>query len=177
MRKIIFMFALILFLNSVSAGEMNRIDMGDDGTTTYLNLKVGDGIRFYYAGGEHVITLDKVHAKGADLNIFLYVDKDQKTTYATAGLKRSIKLDLDRDGVGDFFISFDGYLIEGGAKLSIFNPVEEIKAIDDISGRVVVEFPEKNGNLNWFFGVVTGILVFTLLTALILNKKRKSAEI
>ena len=64
---------LLVFSNLVYAGESLKINLGEE-ENTLVALGEKDRVEFLMMGGRHTIVADKIHDKGVDLDIFLFVD-------------------------------------------------------------------------------------------------------
>jgi len=172
---------VFLLVSLVSAGEIRQIDIENDFVDKnglIITVKEQEGIEFNMFDGRHILTIDKIHRKGVDVNAFLFVDGDQKTTYITLSSKRTLKLDLNRDGIGDLFVGFKEFLSEDQAKLVLFYPGQENKGeeISEITGEVVASTPKDINYITWYFGITLAILILALISVLISKRKVKADD-
>lgn len=172
------LIGLLLSLILVSAGEVVPIELKLDDPLT-VDLEVSSGVEFNMFDGRHIVNLDKITKKGADLDVFLFVNRgqEQSVSYMTVTPKTTLKLDLDKDGIGDIYVGFSGF-IDNGAKLIFYHPSDkEDKGLDDTTGAVTVDGIEDNPRGNGVF-LVSGIIVILLFLGLfggkIINKGRKA---
>mgnify|MGYP001611644528 CR=1 FL=1 len=193
MKKLIFVFFLVALSFSVSAlGEIKKLEV-NKGETVTVDLKVKDGVELNLMGDRHIITVNKIHYKGADLDIFNFVDTEQKTMYITVNKKQSVKLDLDRDGKGEIYIKLNKfYKYDGpneerldGVSLDFYYPADEEfppGQLDQVTGDVVENIGnnEENsepklgvGSIALLIGFFVFVIVLIIAIGVYLGKKDK----
>lgn len=178
MKKLVYPLVLLLLMTIAIAGEIRKIDIEEElgnKDTLFIDIKTGEGLEFDMFEGRHVISVDKMHEKGVDFDIFLFVnkDEDQKVSYMTVSPKRTIKLDFDKDGVGDIYIGFKEFLSENRATIIFYNPLAEIagdgRRLEGITGETIAKTPGNSKYIHLFFG--TTIVILLLLTTYFLLKQ------
>jgi len=176
MKIYVFMIlSIILLVGIVSANNKIPLDVNLEKEMLVPVLE-GDIIEFYLGDARHIINIEKVLPESMDLDIFLFVDEEQKVSYVTVKENRTIKLDLDKDGEGDLFLGFGGHY---GDKtlLFIYNPNSK-GSLTEITGNVVkktnsINVGEENNN-KWYYLVGLLVLIVLLIGTLIyINIKKK----
>lgn len=173
MKRAIYITLILLTVSLVFAGTINQIDL--DEKITHIAITEGDAIEFNLFEGRHVIGIDKIHKKGVDLDVFLFVDGEQRISYITVGEERTLKLDLDKDGKGDLFVGFEQFLIDEGAILKFYLPGEETNNNQATGLAIKEDNNSKEGDLmNWYFGIVILVLTILLIVTITIHKRNKS---
>jgi len=181
----LFIFSLFIALALVNAGEIKKIDL-EGKETVIVTTKVKDAVEFYMFTGRHIVTVDEITKKGIDLDIFLFVNEEQKLTYVTVNKEHTVKLDFDKDNKGDLYIAYGGYVNDKTAKL-IFtklgptgeeivdkeNPVPDDQAISGITGAITKENPVRQSPVTWILLLIlTSLAVITI--SLVIYKKQQN---
>jgi len=187
MKLAIVLFLLMILAFSVNGlGEIKHIDLVK-GEIITVDLKVKEGVEFNLMEGRHIINVNKIHKDGADLDIFNFVDGDQKISYTTINRIRSLKQDLDRDGRGEIYVSLNKFFKYSGpngkrldgVSLDFFYPLDEdfdgVLGPNQITGNVVgdVNLSEDSGGFGRFLLYTIGILAVLIVLVFVLNKKKK----
>ncbi|MFH1593054.1 MAG: hypothetical protein ABIB47_06845 [Candidatus Woesearchaeota archaeon] len=181
MKKVIYPLLLLLLTTIVVAGEIRKIDLEKDlGDKNGLILEVtsGDAIEFDMFDGRHIVTIDKIHQKGVDLDVFLFANRgeDQKVSYMTVSPKRTVKLDFDKDGIGDLYIGFKEFLSEDTAKIIFYNPnietIQEDNNMEEITGEIIARTPKASNYIHLFFGLTILVLILLVVFFSISEKKK-----
>ncbi len=187
MKKIIYLFFALLLVFSASAGEIKELNISK-GETQTIDFKVKDGVEIDMLGGRHIININKIQKDGADLDVWTFVDGDQKTMYVTVNRKQLVKLDFDRDGRGEIYISLNKFYkyddTDGkradGVSLDFFYPSDDDFDTNQITGDVVADVEEQGSN--WFGGIgllivlIIGVIVVVTAAAFFFDKKRGEKE-
>ncbi len=169
-RCAIYFFVLILLINIVSSmGEIKHIDI-NRGQTINVDLKVKDGVEFNLMNDRHIINVNKITPKGADLDVFNFVDGDQKISYITVNKRQLLKLDFDKDGRGELYVKFNKFL-PNGVSLDFYYPAEEDFPSSEVTGDTVKEINPVKNQIDYlrFSLVLVGVLVVILLIILGVN--------
>ncbi|MBI2498625.1 hypothetical protein HYV88_00110 [Candidatus Woesearchaeota archaeon] len=167
--------SIILLVGFVSANNKLSLDVNLEKEMLVPVLE-DDMIEFYLGDARHIINIEKVMPESMDLDVFLFVDEEQKTSYVTVKENRTIRLDLDKDGVGDLFLGYGGHYNDK-TLLLIYNPNAE-GSLTEITGNVVkktnnISIGEENNN-KWYYIVGILALVVVLIGTLIyINIKKK----
>lgn len=179
MIKLMILFFIIIFIFSVNAGEITKLDL-IKGETKTVELKLKNSVELNMLDGRHIININKITDKGADLDVFVFVDDDQSISYVTVLKGSTIKLDFNKDGRGEVYISLNKFL-DNGVALDFYYPKDEdfqkdkVDETNGVTGEAVLDNEKINGNPNlWIFGLIIGIIVIILIIAgIFLNKKKK----
>ena len=107
MKQLLIMLAILMLCTSVfSLGELINLGLVK-GETKIIELDVKEGVQLDIMNERHIINVDKITEKGADLDLFLFVDTEQKINYVSVTNKMISKLDFDKDGRGEIYISLE----------------------------------------------------------------------
>lgn len=132
----------------------------------------GDMIEFYLNNSRHVINVEKVMPESLDLDIFLFVDEDQRVSYLTASKGKTIKIDVNKDGKSELYLGYAGHF--SNKSLIFFYTPDSENTLSDITGNVIAEnqkTEEKSYKLYYLGGIL--ILVIVLISILLYINTRK----
>ena len=178
MKKLIFLLMLLISISLTNAGEIRKIDL-ENNNRLAIDLLVKEGIEFTMLDNRHIITIDKITNKGVDLDVFLFIDEDQKVSYITVNKNSTLKLDLDKDGKGDLYVGFDKFLSNDGARLIFFRPIDQVDALQNNTNNlkeapvIIKDKSVKYNFLTWYLPLVLIILIIILSFLLIYSKRKK----
>ena len=170
MKKTIYaLLLLIILVNLVlGEGEIRKIDIEGVDVMT-VDLREGSGVEFSAADGRHIIVTEKIHKDVVDLDVFLFVDGNQKVSYITVSPKRTLKLDLDQDGTGDLYVGFNKVLDSNSARITLFKPTSDItlprnkEEQDVLTSGITGSPPEENSYVHWLFLSITIVLLLLIV--------------
>ncbi|MEK6952900.1 MAG: hypothetical protein AABX29_07850 [Nanoarchaeota archaeon] len=166
---------IILLVGLVSANNKISLDVNLEKEMLVPVLE-DDMIEFYLGDARHIINIEKVMLRSMDLDVFLFVDGEQKTSYVSVKENRTIKIDIDKDGEGDLFLGYGGHY---GNKtlLFVYNPNSE-GSLTEITGGVIkktnnINIGEENNNKPYYIVGILLLIVLLISTLIYINIKKK----
>lgn len=181
MKRLIGALIIVLMAFSVHAlGEIKKVDI-EKGETVTVDLKVKEGVELNLLDGRHIININKIHKDGADLDIWVFVDGDQRISYVTVNRKQSLKLDLDKDGKGELYVSLNKFFKydtpyggrADGVLLDFYYPADEDFESNLITGAVVSEGETIKSVWNTLFVLILLLLILAVLILVITKRLKK----
>jgi hypothetical protein len=161
MKKIILLFALVIIVSFVFAGNIVTLDFTTNQTDYRVAFQEGEGIRFDFRGMDNKIIIREVRPLKKQVDITIFIESAEVPLYQTVSPKYKIDLDFDKDNVKDMEIRLYGFkkndtgilLFEG---LSSFEREDE----NNIVGSVL--------NFEILKGYFKTYLLYIILAALVL---------
>ena len=173
---ILFVVTLFAFVFSVGAiGEIRKIDI-QKGQTVILDLGLKEGIELDLYDGRHILNVNKITDKGADLDVFLFVDEDQKISYVTVSKKQNLKLDFDKDGKGEIYVSFNKFLENQRVSLIVYYSKDEDFESNEITGEVIAEKDSSTNLLSISVIIASFIVIILVIFMIVYTKKKKKRK-
>lgn len=169
MKKLaVYLILILVSLSCVLAGTTYKLDLTKEDSLLF-GLAEKDRIEFGLNEGLHTIILDKVGQDKADLSVFLFIDKGEKQSpfFITITPKKTLKLDLDKDGTPDLFVGL--YKTFGNKAELIFKKPMDLSNTE-LTGQVIKELP-KTKDYTGFISVLIGLVVILVIFLIVWNKK------
>lgn len=186
--KVVTFILLLILLVNVKISLANKLtNLGDISNESVKNLFIqqGDAYLFTYLGGEHAITIDKIHAKGVDVAIYPYKNA---SVFLTLKEETRAYIDLDRDQKDDIALRLMRYKVgENGNGLirfavlnntlksqieeNIVNESEDI-SISDVTGQAVTDNKEKTKDKNILLYGFIAVILLVVFAFYFKNKKK-----
>lgn len=167
-KTLVYLFLVLICLSYVFAGTSYKLDFSEEDTLLF-GLEEKDRIEFELNEGTHTIILDKVKEDKIDLDVFLFIDRKEKQTpfYVTINNKKTLRLDLDKDGNSDLLIGL-AKTFGNKAELIFKKPTDVVD--NQITGQTISNIP-KSKNYTGFIGVLIGLIVILCVFLIVWNKK------
>lgn len=172
MKRYLILVFVILLASSVLANNKIKLDINLE-KQMLLPLSENDMIEFYLNNSRHVINIEKIRPESMDLDIFLFVDENQKTSYITVEKGKSMKIDINKDSKEELYLGYGGHY---GNKtlLFVYNPNAEGK-LTEITGGVIKENPVAlEGSNKWYYVGAILVLILALISILVYINTRKN---
>lgn len=164
--------SIILLVGFVSANSKIKLDVNLEKEMLVPVLE-DDMIEFYLNDARHIINIEKVMPESMELDVFLFVDEEQKTNYVTVKKGRTIKIDFNKDGKGELYLGYGGHY---GNKtlLFIYNP-NSSGTLTEITGNVIKEngTNEEKSNKWHYMGAILVLIIVLISILVYINTRRR----
>ncbi|MDD5331694.1 MAG: hypothetical protein PHE43_02650 [Candidatus Nanoarchaeia archaeon] len=194
MKKVIFIFIVLVLMNLVYAGEIKTVNLTEnkeqivvlsardavkfglefrDYEKPFINEEGKEQINFARLKHSEVIKIDDVNSNGVDLAIF--IEGAETPQYVTLEKGKEINLDIERDFIDDMTIKIVSILNDQVSLQLVMLPEDgnpDLRIIAKEKNWYPKEEKPATDNYNWYtdWKIIVGVVLIILI--LLFNRRR-----